>query len=141
MSPKQIQQGIIGLIRDKGLQLLQLDEKSQQLLIRLQLVSKFDKQYQWPDVTEPTLLSTLEQWLLPYLVNINSLKQLIKLDYYQILLNLLDWPQQQALQQLLPETWKMATGTNAKITYDSKKSHIKRANSRSIWYAYEPNYC
>ena len=63
------------------------------------------------------LLASLEQWLGPYLENVNSLQDLNKLDLGMILGGFLSWEQQQRLNELAPLRIRVPSGSKLKIDY------------------------
>ncbi|MBV7314140.1 ATP-dependent helicase HrpB [Shewanella sp. NIFS-20-20] len=113
-----VQQALLQQVARKGLGLLAMTDEVKQLQLRLALAHQWDNQHQWPDMSDGALLATLDQWLAPYVVNINSLAQLAKLNILDILQAAIPWPLRQTLQHYLPESWPMATGSRAPIRYD-----------------------
>ncbi|MCL1122960.1 ATP-dependent helicase HrpB [Shewanella surugensis] len=114
----QVIQTLLVQIRSKGLQMLHMNDKVRQLQYRMKLAMILDTSEDWPDISDHRLLETLEIWLAPYLNDVSSLSQLMKLDCYQLLLNGCSWQQQQRLDTLLPTHWPMLTGTQVGIDYD-----------------------
>ncbi len=114
----QIKQAIYGLIRAKGLAMLNLDDKVTQLRQRVALARQYQLAGDWPAMDDEALLADLSTWLGPYLDNVRRLTQLQALDFYSLLHNLLPWDLQQTLAQHLPTHWPMATGTRANIEYE-----------------------
>lgn len=70
-----------------------------------------------PDLSNAHLLDTLEEWLLPFLGHQNSLDKLAQLDWKSLLLGQIDWEQQQAIDQLAPETLVVPSGSHIRIDY------------------------
>ena len=110
-------QALLTVIRQRGLNLLNLDDRVRQLQFRLTLAQSEDPTL-FPDCSDSALLDSLEVWLGPYLDDISQLKQLAELDIYGLLLNRLSWAARQQLEEWLPGHWPMATGTHAPIRYD-----------------------
>ncbi|AZG75250.1 ATP-dependent helicase HrpB [Shewanella livingstonensis] len=104
-------------IRIKGLTILNRDDALIQLQYRVELARHFAPEHDWPCLSDKYLLATLEDWLGPHLDNIRSLAALAKVSAYGLVKNLLNWQQQQLLEQLVPTHWPMATGTSAPIRY------------------------
>lgn len=71
----------------------------------------------WPDVSDQGLLARLDDWLLPFLDNCRHERQLQQLNLVTLLTSLLDWPQQQQLEQLAPTHWRVASGSRIRIDY------------------------
>ncbi|MCL1074290.1 ATP-dependent helicase HrpB [Shewanella dokdonensis] len=108
---------LLALIRQRSLSLLNMDDRVRQLQFRLRLAQSTDPT-QFPEMSDTALLTSLEQWLAPYLDDVSQLKQLATLDIYSLLLNCLSWQARQQLDEWLPTHWPMATGTRAPIRYD-----------------------
>ena len=111
-------------IRKRGLSWLKLDEQTQQLLLRWRWLNQTQKHLAFEDVSEIHLLSTLEQWLGPYLVDITSKVQLDKLDLAEALLSQLSYQQQQVFNQLAPNYFTGPTGRKCKIRYSLEQAPI-----------------
>ncbi|MBB1268251.1 ATP-dependent helicase HrpB [Shewanella sp. SR44-3] len=108
---------LIGLIREKGLSLVNVDAAVIELQNRVQLAEFFAPEYHWPSMGNEALLAELESWLGPYLTEINNLTKLSKLNILPFLCSRLSWEQNKTLDQLAPSHWPMATGTRAPISY------------------------
>lgn len=116
ISPEQRTAAFVKLIKAKGLDLLFWSDESKQL--RLRLNTAFDLcGHGWPDYSNEALLTTLEDWLAPYLNNVTSVAALKKLDLCKPLLSLLDWNKQQQLEKDFPERFKVPVGNYYKIEY------------------------
>jgi ATP-dependent helicase HrpB len=76
-------------------------------------------------MTDTALLEGLESWLGPYLAGINNHTKLKQLNLAEILLNQLEWPQQQALLNLAPESLKVASGNHIKLDYQAFPPSLK----------------
>ena len=77
-----------------------------------------------PDLSDDYLISQPEQWLLPHLTNEKSIKQLQKLDLYNIFSALLSWEQLQQLEQLAPEKLTVPSGSNIRIDYSDPQNPV-----------------
>jgi len=87
-----------------------------QLLIRMSLAHQhFVDEY--PKVSEPVLLATLESWLAPYLGEVKNLEQLKRVDLIDPLRNCFDWNLQIALDSLLPKRISVPSGSKIPISY------------------------
>lgn len=71
----------------------------------------------WPDVSDRTLLDTLERWLGPHLDGITRLKQLDGIDLKGALHNLLDWQGRGLLDDLAPTHLRVPSGARIPIDY------------------------
>ena len=73
-----------------------------------------------PDLSDDHLLSTLEDWLLPHLNKENSMDKLKQLPLLNIIKNMLNWQQQQSLNELLPTHFDIPSGSHIAIDYSQK---------------------
>jgi len=70
-----------------------------------------------PDLTDATLLASLDEWLAPYLADVSRLTDLKKLDIESILKNRLSWEQQQQVEKLAPSMIEVPSGDRIRIDY------------------------
>ncbi|MBE8168526.1 MAG: ATP-dependent helicase HrpB [Shewanella sp.] len=118
LSAEQRTQAIHQQVQNKGLDLFEWSEATKQLQTRIKLAKNLlTEEVQWPDVDAKNLLKTIHKWLAPFVTHITNLKQLTKLDTFQLIFNQLDWQQQQLLNKEFPEKWSLITGTKAPIRY------------------------
>ncbi|MFQ3200633.1 MAG: ATP-dependent helicase HrpB [Zhongshania sp.] len=109
---------LLDFIRRRGLEVLEWSQAVLQWRARVSLVNSLNcAPGHWPDVSDEGLLAQLEEWLSPYLMGVNSLQDIKRLDLASILATLLDWPQQQALSTLAPESFRVPSGSAKKIDY------------------------
>lgn len=71
----------------------------------------------WPDVSDEGLESTLNQWLTPYLINMDRLSNLNRLDLKGALLSMLTYEQRKALDVLAPTHRVVPSGSRISIDY------------------------
>lgn len=112
-----LQEAISNAIKTEGEQLLNFDEKMQQLQNRILSLRKWNPNEGWPDVSTTTLLLTNSEWLMPYLNNIKKPEELKKIDLHDALLNSLDWNLQQALNELTPTKINVPSGSAISVEY------------------------
>jgi ATP-dependent helicase HrpB len=112
------------LIQKKGIHFLPFDERSLQLIKRVDLlrstINKAEQSHPFPDFSELGLLHTIEQWLLPFLANKSTWQAISKLDYYQLLSQKMDYKQLKQLDSLLPEGLAIPTGRKVGIHYNEE---------------------
>ena len=72
----------------------------------------------WPDVSDEGLASNLNQWLGPYVLNMDRLSQLARVDLKNALFGMLSYPQQKALDSLAPTHLTVPSGSRIPIDYD-----------------------
>ncbi len=116
-SEEELHQAMLNGIREKGLSVLNWTPEAEQYRIRLHCAAKWLPAYGWPAVDNDTLLATLEQWLLPQMSGVHSLRALKALDVKAALQNLLDWSLRQRLDSELPGHYTVPTGSRIAIRY------------------------
>ena len=116
MSADDWQQAWRDLILAKGLKVLNWDDSATNLLNRLRLAHECQPE-RWPDVSDEALLSTLDDWLMPFLTSARHQRDLKKLNLNDALLSQLEWNQQQALATLVPTHIRVPSGSNIRIDY------------------------
>jgi len=104
-------------IRKRGIGALPFSKSNQQWLVRLQLLSSWQKEADWPDTSEQALLDSMESWLAPWVEGVSRLSQLKSLDWTAILKSRLSWAQQQAMEQLAPTHIRVPSGSNKQLDY------------------------
>ena len=104
-------------VRNMGLDCLNLSKETRNLQARVALLGQLVPADGWPDLTDATLLITLEHWLGPYLDGISRAGQLQKLDIANILKNKLSWPQLQQLEKEAPTHITVPSGSRIRVRY------------------------
>ncbi len=109
---------LIDLLRKEGLRkLLAWGEAQDSWCARVRLVAASYPDENWPDTRESTLLANAEDWLRPFLDDISTLQGFKKLDLAMILNSMLDWSQQNLLDQRAPERIQVPSGSRYRIDY------------------------
>jgi len=113
---------VIGILLEQvnkqGLSMFAENSKLDSLRARIQTLRKLNTEGDWPDVSESGLLSSLDQWLVVWLDNVTSLKQLKQIDLVAVFESWLGWEKLQKLNELLPESYRTPAGTQRRIHYD-----------------------
>ena len=77
-----------------------------------------------PDMSEPALMQTLEDWLLPYLSGVKSAEDWKRFDLLPALRARLDWGQMQALDASVPGKFTTPLGREIPIDYSGEHPEI-----------------
>lgn len=106
-------------IREMGLECLPWTKESRQLRARMQFARKFDARVPspWRDVSDSALLSSLEEWLRPWVSGVTRREHLARLDMLAVLTSLLDWNLQQRLNVFAPTHVTVPSGSRIPIDY------------------------
>jgi len=115
---------LIAGIRELGLASLPWTKDARALQARMNFVQGIDTRNTkpWPVVTDDGLLTDLEQWLAPWLTGMTRRDHWSRLDLQGALLALLDWDQQQRLNELAPTHLLVPSGSRIPIDYSSAPS-------------------
>ena len=107
-------------IRSQGLSCLPWSAKHRNWQSRVSFLHRaLNPKAAWPDVTDNTLIQTLEIWLAPYLADITSLAQLKQVDLSWPLQALLTSEQQRTLDVLAPTHLLVPSGSRIALDYES----------------------
>lgn len=130
--PEQIQQALLQAVRSKGLDSLPWNESCRQWQARVALLRRTLGD-DWPAVDEQSLLNNLENWLLPFLHGMQRWADVQKLDLYNALNSLLDYPQQQQLGQLAPTALEIPTGQQVRLDYCAENGPVLAAKLQALF--------
>lgn len=109
-------------IREKGLRILGDPVVRDELQARVLSLRAWRPAESWPLLTDEHLLETLGDWLTPFLNNVTKGSELNKLDMYSILMSILPWDLQQAIDKLTPVRIEVPSGSMIKINYNKAGS-------------------
>ena len=117
LSREQKQMLLLQQIREQGLSVLNWNKACTAWLQRATWLSQ--QLPDFPDISQSSVLARLEDWLLPFLSNIETVAQLQKLSVLPLLQATLDWHQQQLLEAEAPEQFVTPSGKTITVNYDS----------------------
>jgi ATP-dependent helicase HrpB len=101
-----------------------LSEEARQLQGRVSLMKRTFPGQNWPDLSEPFLLSVPEQWLMPWLKGIRTRQQMAALDLLPPLRARLTWEQQRLLNELAPASLPVPSGHRVTLNYASGETPV-----------------
>jgi ATP-dependent RNA helicase HrpB len=113
-------EALLGVVRKKGLDILPWNPQLRQWRARVMLLHKLEADSAanpWPDLSDEALLATLDDWLMPYLVNVRRLEDFQGLDLKAIIYARLPWPLPLELERLAPERLAVPSGSSIAIDY------------------------
>ncbi|HSW13500.1 MAG TPA: ATP-dependent helicase HrpB [Solimonas sp.] len=114
---EKIRVAMIEGIRALGLQALPWNEAARQWQARVLSLRQWRPDEAWPDVSDEGLLTTLEEWLAPYLDGVTRRDHLARLDLMEILNASFDYATQQKLARLAPTHLDVPTGSHIRLEY------------------------
>jgi ATP-dependent helicase HrpB len=113
---------LCSMIRENGLRVLGWDETLEIWQARILSIRKWRPEENWPDASEDSLLTSLENWLAPFLSGIGKLAELQKLNAGEILNSILSWEQQNKLDSLTPTKIQVPSDSMINVNYSSDGS-------------------
>ena len=117
--PARVVAALIDGIRATGLEALPWTRESRALQARMIFARRIDTRAPWPAVMDDDLLASLDQWLAPWLEGMTRRDHWSRLDLHGALLALLDWNQQQRLNEFAPTHLTVPSGSRIPIDYPS----------------------
>ncbi|KAB7616169.1 ATP-dependent helicase HrpB [Amylibacter sp. SFDW26] len=114
--------GMVEGVRDLGLSILPMSKAATLYRARVQWLA--DKGADVPNLSDETLLDTLETWLQPHLSGMKKPDDLKHLDMTMIIKGCLSWEEQQRVDQLAPAAIKAPTGTTLAIDYSGEQPSV-----------------
>lgn len=116
---------IVGIVCDavarEGQSLLDWTDGVKTLQMRVGLVAKWHQELGLPDLSTGNLLSTAEEWLPLYLEQgghvVSTVTELHKLPLAEMVWNMLDYEQQQAVDRLAPSRIQVPSGSMIRVDY------------------------
>ena len=132
--PSHLVEAISNAIKKEGRMLLDWNENVEQLQNRIKSLNKWLPSESWPDFSTEGLLMTNEEWLLPYLTEVKSPRDLKKIKLYDVLLHSLDYEKQQSLEKLAPSKMEVPSGSNIKVMYrDNGEAPVLAARIQELF--------
>ncbi|MDX1294790.1 MAG: ATP-dependent helicase HrpB [Sulfurimonadaceae bacterium] len=121
---------LLNAIREKGLDVLEWSKESMSLRDRVNFLNYWKVNDanaakiigDLNDLSDAWLLDNLESWLGPHLEGIKSFKALKRLDTHPMLLGLIDWNDQQRIDELAPARLKVPSGSNISLNYEKPEA-------------------
>ncbi|MFD2232211.1 ATP-dependent helicase HrpB [Phaeospirillum tilakii] len=118
--PAALAQAMAEGVRGLGLECLPWTPALRTLRRRVAFLAGLDPEAGWPDLSDPTLLATLEDWLVPYLPGLTRRAHLARLDLAAALEGLLPYDQRRRLDTLAPTHVTVPSGSRLPIDYDGE---------------------
>ena len=106
---------LMGVVRREGLDSLPWGDAT--MRIRKRITFLRSRHPEWPDVSDDSLVTILDEWLKPVLVGHTSFRELSQ-ELHRAILGMLDWQQQASLDRLAPTHYLAPTGSRVPIEYE-----------------------
>jgi ATP-dependent helicase HrpB len=108
---------LLAAVRAKGIDALPWSEQARRLRARMQALREWMPEQALPDVSDTTLLATLDEWLAPYLSGKRRLDALSAEELSQALGSLFDYEQRRLLDAQAPDSLTVPSGQNRRLEY------------------------
>jgi ATP-dependent helicase HrpB len=117
VKPADALPALLAAVRAKGLDALPWSEHARRLRARMQALRAWMPELGLPDVSEPALLASLEDWLAPHLEGSHRLDALSAEQLAQALASRFDHAQRRTLDAQAPESLVVPSGQNRRLEY------------------------
>ena len=117
--PDAVARAMLDGVRDLG---MSWTDAARRFVARVELLREAGEDL--PDMSEPALLDTLEDWLLPYLTGVKTAQDWKRFDILPALRARLDWDRMQALDAKAPAHFTSPLGRDIPIDYSGEHPEI-----------------
>lgn len=117
--PDAVARAMLDGVRDLG---MSWTDAARRFVARVELLREAGEDL--PDMTEPALLDTLEDWLLPYLTGVKTAQDWKRFDILPALRAMLDWDRMQKLDAKAPAHFTSPLGRDIPIDYSGEHPEI-----------------
>ena len=132
-----VQGRIEELIRREGLGALSWSDAARSLRERLAFLRRLAQvgalPGDWPEVGEPALLESLDQWLGPSLGGVRRRSDLARLDLTEALQRLVGWEERRLLDQLAPSHLEVPTGSRLPVDYSDPAAPVLAVRLQEVF--------
>jgi ATP-dependent helicase HrpB len=104
-------------VRNEGLKILGWEEKNISWQSRVLSAGIWRPDEHWPDVTDASLLSSVETWLAPFLLHASKRSDLQRLDLQTMLDGIIPWDRRGRLETLVPSKLEVPSGSLIPVRY------------------------
>lgn len=122
--PSKASGALLNTIVRKGLSVLLWSQAAQNLLIRARCATEWLPELEFPAMAEDVLIAEANEWLLPYMNGMRTLKDLENLDLISAIEARLGWDKKRTLDDVLPTHHVVPTGSRYAIRYQEGKSPV-----------------
>ena len=131
--PAVLAQGMVDGVRSLGLSALPWGEAAENLRNRVRFLARTMPDAGWPDLSDATLLATLEEWLSPYLAGMVRKSDLARLDMTNILRGLVPYQLLSQIDSLAPQRMEVPSGGHYRIDYETDGDPVLRVRLQEMF--------
>ncbi|MFZ4622380.1 MAG: ATP-dependent helicase HrpB, partial [Bacteroidota bacterium] len=115
--PDDAKEMMLAAVKGKGLSVLPWSKESEAFRLRSEWLRKQQLVPDWPDLSDAHLLTTLDEWLAPFLDGITRMSQLSKLSMLDVIHSHFTYQQLKELERLVPTHHTVPTGSSIALDY------------------------
>lgn len=120
-------------VREMGLAALPWTEGAKILRARVIFLRRLFPEEGWPDLSDESLLASLEDWLAPYLAGISRKAHLDRLDMHQIIQSLIPHELARKMDRLAPVRIEVPSGADVRIDYETEGDPVLRVRLQEMF--------
>jgi len=120
-SPEAITSALIEGLRRAGAAALPWNDEARAWQARVLFLRRHDPEGHWPDVRDPALMTSLADWLAPFLGAARRLADIARVSLLDALSARLDWSQRQRLDRLAPTHLTVPSGSHKRLDYAGER--------------------
>lgn len=114
---EQVLQAICESAPKEGLTMFDFNDDVARLQIRLACAAEWHPELGIPDVSTESILASASEWLSLYIGKARSVQELRKIDMTAVIMGLLTYEQQQAVERITPARFVLPCGRSVRIDY------------------------
>src|SRR3984957_5040230 len=114
---EKLKAAMITGVRQLGLSALPWSDDLARWRERVAFLRRLDES--WPDLSDVTLLASLESWLAPFLDKVSRRDHLARIDLAAALKSLVPWDKQRMLDRLAPTHIEVPSGSRVAVDYSN----------------------
>ncbi|HEU0053109.1 MAG TPA: ATP-dependent helicase HrpB [Longimicrobium sp.] len=128
---EMIARALAGAVRAKGIASLPWTKAATQLRERIAFLHHADPSF--PDVSDATLLATLEEWLMPHLHGLRRWDEVRRLDLVAVLEAMLAWDQRRRLDEQAPTHVTVPSGSRIPVDYSDPAAPVLAVRLQEVF--------
>ncbi|MFL5260293.1 MAG: ATP-dependent helicase HrpB [Hyphomicrobiales bacterium] len=131
--PAAVADAMIAGIRNMGLGALPWTDAARSLVARVRFTKRLLPSEPWPDLSDAALLSTLDEWLKPYVAGMTRRSNLERLDMASIIERAIPPALRSRLDRIAPSHIQIPSGAHVPIDYGTGDDPILRARLQEMF--------
>lgn len=129
-------------VKKRGVSCLSWSDAARQLQGRVGLTANLFPEADWPDLSDVWLIEHLDEWLTPQLPGSRSWQDLLKVDLYQALQQLVGWRLMQELDCITPTHQIVPSGRRISLDYTDQEGPVLSVKLQELFgMAVSPTVC